>query len=322
MTHGSFFSGFGGFDLAAASMGWENAFHVEINPFCRTVLKYHFPNAKSYEDITKTDFTGYRGTIDIVSGGFPCQPYSMSGKRLGTADDRHLWPEMLRGIREINPVCVVGENVRGIISWNAGMVFEQVQLDLENLGFKVIPVILPACAINAPHRRDRVFFVAYSESNRDRRELRGLEKENGGKREPKEYGQENLQPWDNGKERDAANSCRAGLERENRPSVEESIKPSEFASPNPNGVRLWGEGYGAGKSKFVLQNCAGYNWKDFPTQSPVCGGDDGLPTELDGITFSKWRRESLKGYGNAVVPQLALQIFKVIENMNNGYRCT
>ena len=103
MKHLSLFSGIGGFDLAASWMGWENVAHCEINEFCRKVLKYHFPNSISHEDIKKTDFSPYRGTINIVSGGFPCQPYSLAGKRLGKNDDRHLWPEMLRAIREIKP---------------------------------------------------------------------------------------------------------------------------------------------------------------------------------------------------------------------------
>mgnify|MGYP000953488160 CR=1 FL=1 len=161
MTHGSLFSGIGGFDYAADLMGWENIFHCEINPFCRTVLKYHFPNSIQHHDITKTDFTIYRGRIDVLTGGFPCQPFSVAGKRLGMEDDRHLWPEMLRAIREIQPSWIVGENVRGLVNWSGGLVFEQVQADLEAEGYEVLPFILPACAVDAPHRRDRVWFVAH-----------------------------------------------------------------------------------------------------------------------------------------------------------------
>jgi DNA-cytosine methyltransferase len=160
INHGSLFSGFGGFDLAAEWMGWNNVFHCEWMPFPRQILKYHFPNSISYEDITKTDFTIHRGTIDVLTGGFPCQPYSVAGKRLGKEDERHLWPEMLRAIREIEPRFVVGENVRGLVNWNGGMVFDEVQADLENAGYEVIPFIIPACAVGAPHRRDRVWFVA------------------------------------------------------------------------------------------------------------------------------------------------------------------
>lgn len=111
MKHGSLFSGIGGFELAAQWMGWENVFHCEINPFCQKVLKYHYPNAIGYEDITKTDFTIHRRNIDILTGGFPCQPFSSAGKRLGKDDQRYLWKEMYRAIKEIEPTYIVGENV-------------------------------------------------------------------------------------------------------------------------------------------------------------------------------------------------------------------
>jgi hypothetical protein len=153
MTHGSLFSGIGGFDLAAEWMGWENKFHCEINPFGQRVLKYYWPNAISYYDIKQTDFTIWRGKLDILTGGFPCQPYSTAGKRKGKEDDRHLWPEMLRAIREIQPRWIVGENVRGLTNWNGGLVFDEVQADLEAEGYEVLPFLLPAAGVGAPHRR-------------------------------------------------------------------------------------------------------------------------------------------------------------------------
>jgi DNA (cytosine-5)-methyltransferase 1 len=143
-------------------MGWENIFHCEINPFCQKILNYYWPNSISYDDIKKTDFRTHRWKIDVLSGGFPCQPYSVAGKKKGKEDDRHLWPEMLRAIREIQPGWVVGENVRGLISWNGGMVFEEVQTDLEAEGYEVTSFLLPACGVNAPHRRDRIWFVAHA----------------------------------------------------------------------------------------------------------------------------------------------------------------
>lgn len=115
-THGSLFSGIGGPEIAAEIMGWKNMFHCEINPFGRKILDYWFPNSKSYEDITKTNFTEWRGKINVLTGGFPCQPFSCAGQRKGAEDDRYLWPEMLRAIREIQPDWVVGENVAGILS--------------------------------------------------------------------------------------------------------------------------------------------------------------------------------------------------------------
>ena len=116
LTHGSLFSGIGGPEIAAEIMGWKNVFHCEINPFGRKILDYWFPNSKSYEDITKTDFREWRGKINVLTGGFPCQPFSCAGQRKGAEDDRYLWPEMLRAIREIQPDWVVGENVAGILT--------------------------------------------------------------------------------------------------------------------------------------------------------------------------------------------------------------
>ena len=166
MKHGSLFSGIGGFDLASEWMGWENLFHCEWNDFGQKVLKHYWPDAETFTDITKTDFTKYANKIDILTGGFPCQPYSAAGKRLGKEDERHLWPEMLRAIREISPSWVVGENVRGLVNWSGGLVFEEVQTDLEAEGYEVQPFLLPASGVNAPHQRERIWFVAYSNSSR------------------------------------------------------------------------------------------------------------------------------------------------------------
>jgi DNA (cytosine-5)-methyltransferase 1 len=161
MTHASLFSGIGGFDLAAEWAGWTNAFNCEIDPFCRKVLKYHFPDAEQYEDIKKSDFSKWRDRIDVLTGGFPCQPFSLAGKRKGTEDGRYLWPAMLGVIRTVRPRWVVGENVYGIVNWSEGMVFDTVCSDLEAAGYEVQPYIIPACGVGAPHRRDRCWFVAH-----------------------------------------------------------------------------------------------------------------------------------------------------------------
>lgn len=114
MNHASLFSGIGGAEVAASMMGWQNLFHCEIQEFPRKVLQYWFPNSESYEDITKTDFTKWHGKVDVLTGGFPCQPFSLAGRRKGADDNRYLWPQMLRAIRQIHPTWVVGENVAGI----------------------------------------------------------------------------------------------------------------------------------------------------------------------------------------------------------------
>lgn len=163
MTHGSLFSGIGGFDLAAEWMGWTNVFQVEFDLFCQKVLKKNFPHANIYGDIREFDGRPYAGAIDVISGGFPCQPFSVAGKRKGEADDRHLWPEMLRVIREIAPAWVVGENVAGLISMDGGRVFEQICADLESLGYSPEAFVIPAIGVGAPHRRDRLWIAAHAE---------------------------------------------------------------------------------------------------------------------------------------------------------------
>ena len=327
MTHGSLFSGIGGFDLAAEWMGWQNIFHCEIGEFPRKILKHHFPNSICYEDIKKTDFTKHRGEIDIISGGFPCQPYSNAGKRRGKEDDRHLWPEMLRVIREVQPRFVVGENVAGLLSWNNGMVFHEIITDLENEGYETQAFFIPACATNAPHRRDRIWFVAHSKSNG--RYERG-EKING--REINKF-QNRDKIWDkfttNGKQSNAPHTD--GTEQGNNLGEEREIRWGEegdvfgelcgdgnVADTDSTNNKTWtqrkilGQPYREKANGYSYVECR-KQWENFPTQSPVCGGDDGISTELDGITFPKWRNESIKGYGNAVVPQVVYQIFKAIE---------
>ena len=116
ITHASLFSGIGAPELAATWMGWRNLFHCEINDFCRTILQYWYPNSVSYEDIKTTNFTMWQGQVDVLTGGFPCQPFSAAGRRKGTADDRYLWPEMLRVIWQVQPAFAIAENVDGILS--------------------------------------------------------------------------------------------------------------------------------------------------------------------------------------------------------------
>jgi DNA (cytosine-5)-methyltransferase 1 len=298
MTHGSLFSGIGGFDLAAEWMGWENKFHCEWNEFCKRVLKYYWPDAKSYGDIDDTDFTIWRGCIDVLSGGFPCQPYSTAGKRHGKEDVRHKWPQMLRAIREIQPGYVVGENVRGITNWNGGLVFDEVQADLEAEGYEVLPFLLPACGINAPHRRDRIWFVAHACGERTGASSKRCDESRKlfQKSEWKENKQFYKPPGEGGV---IANSNSPGL-----PIITCGEKQ-----------RIYRQNESQQRCKSSRAFTKGNGWNEFPTKSPICRRDDGLPSELDGITFSKWRNESVKAYGNAIVPQVAYEIFKVIEQL-------
>ncbi len=166
MRHGSLFSGIGGFDLASEWMGWENIFQVEWDKYCQKVLAKNFPKVKRYEDIKQFNGSKYKGSVDIISGGFPCQPFSQAGKRKGTKDDRYLWPEMLRVITEIKPSFVVGENVAGLLSMENGKTLERILADLEDEGYEVESFIIPACGVGAWHRRDRLWIIAYTDSIR------------------------------------------------------------------------------------------------------------------------------------------------------------
>lgn len=154
-------------------MGWENLFHCDNKDYCKERLSYHFPHSKPYGDIRTINGNDWRGKIDVLTGGFPCQPFSVAGDRRGTDDARFLWPEMFRLIREIEPSWVVAENVRGITSQEQGMVFERVCADLESHGYEVQTFCIPACAVGAPHRRDRIWFIA---NNRSKRKQGGGEK--------------------------------------------------------------------------------------------------------------------------------------------------
>ena len=280
-------------------MGWENVFHCEWNPFGQKVLKHYWPHSISYNDITKTDFSIHRGEIDIITGGFPCQPYSSAGKRLGKEDERHLWPEMLRCIREISPSWIVGENVRGLTNWNGGMVFDEVQADLEAIGYEVLPFLLPACAVNAPHRRDRIWFIANAISNAISRQNR--------KSIEVKSGRQTINEQINGQQLEAIQF--KGLDDLSWDVTDSSSIRQKHALQNGELER--GQRFGLSNKRNT--------WDSFPSVSPICFGDDGLPTELDGITFPKWRNESIKAGGNAVVPQVVYQIFKAIELCNHAH---
>ena len=162
LTHLDLFSGIGGFALAAQWMRYQTVQFVEWDKFCQKVLAKNFPGVPIHSDIKDFDGTKYAG-VDLLTGGFPCQPASCAGRRAGTSDDRWLWPEMLRVIRDAQPEWIVGENVGGLITLEDGLVFEHLLVDLENEGYEVQPIIIPACAVNAPHRRDRVWIVAHAE---------------------------------------------------------------------------------------------------------------------------------------------------------------
>lgn len=378
MVHGSLFSGFDAPSVAASWMGWENAFHCEINDFCNTILKHWFPNSEHYEDITRTDFKKWRGRIDVLTEGFPCQPFSVAGQRKGADDNRYLWPHMLRAIQEIRPSWVIGENVAGILTMvqpgeetemgsqtslfgednrkrvllRQEYVIETICKDLEREGYSVQPMLIPACAVGAPHRRDRVWFVAHRtdsgikvvQQEREDNLLSGRiasDSQCPGSRQIHEKIQSqkpNGYCIDcNGSERDVTYS--------NSEKLQERFKTGRRSDEKEDGARLDNGVERFGSLRYApysynkrLQGCINFgsfgkekkksgneqfggsffpDWKNFPTQSPVCRGNDGLPFNVDDLTipFTKWRQESVKGYGNAIVPQVILEIFKAIEEV-------
>lgn len=458
MNHASLFSGIGGAEVAASMMGWQNLFHCEIQEFPRKVLQYWFPNSESYEDITKTDFTKWHGKVDVLTGGFPCQPFSLAGRRKGADDNRYLWPQMLRAIRQIHPTWVVGENVNGIKTMvescqvtqmgRTDYLFEENYLyreesrftldkicaDLEAEGYSVQPIVIPACAIGAPHRRDRVWIVARristtpsnpnsSNDNRRSEEIQGKSQkerlsERNDIRKPgftsdvlghiahtqcdgyssQGHGNQRARAKKSkeGQDRPQPRSRRHGCgttpsyahgtrqrrrknkqepftecsrtpnlgtrrskrlashpycngdktlqpsERTERTGCKRDVQPKERSTSPEWTDRLsrlrrhdahaiserlegmyqsWGE---ESERKCVwrdfARHCEEGHWKHFPTQSPVCRGNDGIPFDVDSLTisFPKWRQESIKAYGNAWVPQVAYEIFRAIEAEENN----
>lgn len=248
MRHGSLFSGIGGFDLAAEWIGWDNVFHCEWNEFGQRILKYYWPNAKTHGDITETDFSIYRGTVDILTGGFPCQDASnanqsetrgsgANGNRTG------LISHVLRAIEEIRPKYVVAENVSNILQTNGGKDFGRILDSLASMGYNAEWRVVHASEKGATHKRARCFMVIYTDSIR------------------LQEGETFI------------------------PYVQEKIEP-----------------YNWNFARTSVQIFRGGSWK---TEPPILLLDDGLPGRL--------HQEGIKGYGNAIVPQIAFDIFKQIQ---------
>lgn len=171
MRHLDLFSGIGGFALAAQWMGWQTVAFCEREKYARRVLEQHWPGVPIIDDITQ--WPRERIGCDIITGGFPCQPFSCAGKQAGKQDDRYLWPAMLSVIEQERPTWVVGENVFGIIK----MALDQVLSDLEAIGYATRAFVVPACAVDAQHRRDRVWIVAHASSTRARHQCATIEKQ-------------------------------------------------------------------------------------------------------------------------------------------------
>lgn len=278
LAHLSLFSGIGGLDLAAEWAGFTTVGQCEWADYPTRVLEKHWPDVPRWRDIrtlTKESFyekTGMR-TVDVISGGFPCQPFSVAGKRRGKEDDRYLWPEMLRVISELQPTWVVGENVAGIVN----MALDQVYSDLESIGYAVQALIIPACAVDAPHRRDRCAIIGH----------RTLEEKHNGERR-------RTNPLENS---DCVRFGEPGVlsQQPGRTKFERDGK--DVANTDCNGLEKQGM---QGLPEKQGASAANGGW--WPVEPNVCRVAHGVPSRVDRI----------KCLGNAVVPQQFYPVFQAI----------
>lgn len=333
-THASLFTGIGGFDLAASWMGWQNIFSCEKNPFCRRILKYYWPQTQHYDDIFELQATQYLGKIDILTGGFPCQPFSQSGQRKGIQDERYLFPETCRIIKEAKPGWIVLENVAGLFTILEPDSLSEVEIKeielfcqddkqpanqtIVRLQRRVIgsiireigkagyvlpqltdgtPIVLciPAAAVGAPHQRDRIWFVAYAYSD---------SKEQSGKNFNKVGGEKKAEPqkqkvW--------------GTSFANRLSdlsfTNDIIGPCQASECDTSDASKISKNAPGQRTDFWYKIPS---WEQWPSVPPFFSGINGISSELDGISFPVWHKESTRAYGNAIVPQVAYMIFKAI----------
>ena len=289
------FSGIGGFSLGMeATKRIKTIGFVEKDKFCQKVLQKNFSNIPIEEDIRNVKGSNY--AAEIVSGGFPCQPFSVAGKRRGQDDDRYLWDETIRVVAETKPKWFVGENVEGIVNINNGLVLRQVQTDLEKEGFQVQCLIIPASGIGAWHQRKRVWIIGCNvpNSNSRLRRGRGTEQESRADEIWRFYTSKEKQTEQH--LRSKAIGCDA-LFRENISNTYSKGFQRRSISTNLEEK----QGSITSKNSFKKQQ----TW--WQTQSKLCGVPHGISYELD-----KDRSNRIKALGNSIVPQIAYEIGKAI----------
>ena len=295
-THLDLFSGIGGFALAAKWAGFKTIAFCEQDPYAKRVLAKNFPGVPTFDDVFDLDGKQFRGT-DVLSGGFPCQPYSHAGKRRGSEDDRAIWPQMARVISEARPKWVLGENVVGLVSMGLDQVFS----DLEGLDYSCEAIVVPACAVDAHHRRDRVWILAScNDADTKRERLYREEIDKHGKTKPT-HGEER----DIGSVREVL-AGRGDAEigsSEDVGNANDSRVGASTSKPFPHGE----ETVERRKEQSQFEPCgssAGFG-RFWEIESDVGRVAHGIPDRMD----------RLKGLGNAIVPQVAFEFFRVMKGV-------
>jgi len=323
--HVDLFSGIGGFSLGLERAGFKTVVFCEQDKFCQKVLNKHWPEIPIEPDIKTFDGKKYAGAF-ILTGGFPCQPFSCAGKRRGKEDERALWPEMFRVIQEVRPTWIIGENVAGFI----GMGLDDSISDLEREGYSVQAFIIPACAVNAPHRRDRVWICAHSLNSEHRTERGQIREEDGlqginrealrsgriertdshapdttntgveNVRKPEICSVQNADASDSeGREsgKQTESEGRENISRGNQQVITDTGNEGLQGRERPGSH---GEGQAAHGSITERNNTWDEPWLEVAAR--LCTLDDGLPNGLP--RPRGWRNAALKAVGNAVVPQI------------------
>ena len=325
------FSGIGGFSLGLERAGMETVAFCEFDKKAQLVLKKHWPDVPIYNDVRELNGKQIReeiGAVQIICGGFPCQPFSQAGKRKGEEDDRHLWPEYFRLIQEIRPRWVIGENVAGLIS----MGLDEVLSDLESENYSCQTLVIPACAVNAPHRRDRVWIVGYTEqdgsSTAEKSRISGSPSTRSSKRENK-----TIKSQRTGRRENNGNVAHTVSNSERSPYRERTFGPSD--NKQNNWDKVWNDSRNCCKT---MANSTGEGWerrlhrgqnqkRESQQGYSGCGSTVRIKQEqnwwavepdVGRVAHGIPRRvDRLKQLGNAVVPQVVEQIGRAIMGIEN-----
>ncbi len=309
------FSGIGGFSYAAEKLigGYETVAFCEMDDFCQKVLKKHWPDVPIFDDVRTLDATRL-GRIDIVTGGYPCQPFSQAGKRQGEKDERHLWPEMLRIIKSCKPRYVLAENVAGHVKLG----LDQVLTDLENEGYTTRAIIIPACAKNAPHRRDRVWIIGQLTTNTNNTGNRASRRSVDQEQQTIEQGWKEQSLFEPSRHDEAMADSKCNSKR-----------PTHRSNQRKNSKR-W-EVKNISKWNKMGSNIGNYSCINRETKNRISNFKQRVGDMADGIsrgllrhfdrepehiprvtTGEKDRAKKLKALGNSIVPQVAAEILLAI----------